>query len=421
MRTIDEGCAKGNPARRVIIAGGGYAGTTCAVRLARAMRPEEDIEIVIVEPNPCQQALSELDLVAAGPPRPEFCELWYPKVFGKLPVTVCYNRVADVQPSTHEIVLGGWDGERVRYWRLVLATGAVPAMPPIPGLAERALTMWSVDDAQELQRRTAEAFKTAAKIADREERRRILSFTVVGGGATGVEVVGTLAQLLPRRMRADGLDPADLRVTLVEGRPEILYDLPSKQRARAVARLERMGAVVVTGQMVSAVEGEELVLADGSRVPARILVVAAGAKADPHAMDWGLSADNGGRLVVGPDLRAEGLAEVYVIGDVAAARHPDDNRTLPMLAQMAIQEGPHAADNILREARGEEPAPFKPHLRGEFVSVGPRWGVGWMYGTNLTGIPAIFMKRVTYVKYWLQAGGIRLAWKRTIEMLSMGW
>ncbi len=421
MRTGTQSSIGEDGGRRVIIAGGGYAGTTTAVRLARKMRPDDGIEIVIVEPNPCQQALSELDLVAAGPPRPEFCELWYPRVFGKLPVTVCYNRVADVQPTTHEIVLGGWDGERVKYWRLVLATGAVPAIPPVPGLADSALTMWSVEDAQELQRRTAAAFKKAATVADREERRRVLSFTVVGGGATGVEVVGTLAQLLPRRMRAAGLDPADLRVTLVEGRPSILYDLPERQRGRAVARLERMGARVVTGQMVSGVEHEELVLADGSRVPARVLVVAAGAKADPHAMDWGLTADNGGRLLVGPDLRAQGVDDVYVVGDVAAARHPTDNRTLPMLAQMAIQEGPHAADNILREARGHATEAFSPHLRGEFVSVGPRWGVGWMYGTNLTGIPAIFMKRVTYVKYWLQAGGIRLAWKRTIEMLSMGW
>ena len=90
-----------------------------------------------------------------------------------------------------------------------------------------------------------------------------------------------------------------------------------------------------------------------------------------------------------------------------------------MLAQMAIQEGPTTAQNIVREARGEEPRPFVPHMRGEFVSVGPRWGVGWMYGYPLSGLPAITMKRITYVKYWLQVGGWRLAFKRTREMLAL--
>ena len=94
--------------------------------------------------------------------------------------------------------------------------------------------------------RTAALFKEAATVPDAATRRDVLSFAVVGGGATGVEITGTLAQLLPRRMRANGLDPADLRITLIEGRPDILYDLPPKQRARAVRRLERMGVGVAT-------------------------------------------------------------------------------------------------------------------------------------------------------------------------------
>jgi NADH dehydrogenase len=90
-----------------------------------------------------------------------------------------------------------------------------------------------------------------------------------------------------------------------------------------------------------------------------------------------------------------------------------------MLAQMAIQEGPTTAKNIAREAKGEGLRAFEPHIRGEFVSIGPRWGVGVMYGLQLTGVPAIVMKRITYVKYWLQVGGVRLAWKRGREMLGM--
>ena len=90
-----------------------------------------------------------------------------------------------------------------------------------------------------------------------------------------------------------------------------------------------------------------------------------------------------------------------------------------MLAQFAISQSQHTAGNILRELRGAKPTPYHPHQHGEFVSVGPRWGVGWMFGLNVSGIPAIFMKRLTYVLYWWQIGGVPLAWKRTREMLSM--
>jgi NADH dehydrogenase len=413
-----ESCAKETSKRRVVIAGAGYAGTSCAVRLARGVRDEDDLELLLVEPNPCQQALSELDLVAVGPNRPEFCELWHPTIFKGLPLTACYNRIADIRPDERVVVLGGTD-EVVPYWRLVIATGAIAAVPPIPGLAEHAITMWSVDDARRLQRRSQNVVKEAAKVADREERRRLMSYTVVGGGATGVEIVGTLAQMLPKRVADRGLDPADLRIHLVEGRDQILFDLPDKERAKAVRRLERMGVEVITGAFADRVEGGVLVLADGRAVPSNILVWAGGAKADPHAKDWALPVSPSGRILVDGTLRTETYRDVYAIGDVAEACDPETGKPLMMLAQMAIQEGPHAADNVLREARGQEPKAFMPNMRGEFVSVGPRWGVGWMYGIPLSGIPAITMKRITYVKYWLQVGGARLALKRTREMLAL--
>lgn len=412
---------QGSATKRVVIAGGGYAGTTLAVRLGRNLRPEDGIEITLIEPNPCQQALSELDLVAVGPPRPEFCELWLPAVFRDLPVTVCYNRLHDVEAESRTAIVGPRDGEhqRVGYWRLVLATGAIAFVPPVPGLAENAVTMWSVEDAQELQRRIAKAFKRAATLHEREDRQRVLSFTVIGAGATGVEIIGTLGQMLPWRAREDGLDPADLRVRLVEGRPDILYDLPKPQRAKARERLEKMGVELVLGEMVEHVEPGVVVLESGTRIDANVLVFCGGAKADPDAVDWGLEAESSGRLTCDEYLRSPHHDDIYIVGDIAAFRDPDDNRVLPMLAQFAIREAQHTADNILREARGQKIEPFVPNMHGEFVSVGPRWGVGWMFGRSISGVPAIIMKRLTYVLYWFIVGGVRLAWKRTREMLAM--
>ncbi|MGB4593644.1 MAG: FAD-dependent oxidoreductase [Coriobacteriia bacterium] len=404
-----------------MIAGGGYGGTTVAVRLAKRIRPSDNAEIMLIEPNPCQQALSELDLVAVGPPRPEFCELWLPTLFKNLPVTVCYNRVHEVLPDRHVLTVGPRSGphEEVGYWRLVLATGAIAFVPPVPGLKEHAVTMWSVSDAQKLQRRGDAQFKLAATIADREQRMKALSFAVIGAGATGTEIVGTLGQMLPKRMREAGLDPADLRITLIEGRPDILYDLPEPLRNTARGRLEKLGVSLAVGSMVERVEPGAVHLSDGRTIDAAVLVFCGGAKADPDAISWGMQADPSGRLVVDGTCKAQGHDDIYAVGDVAAFRDPKDSRTLPMLAQFAIHEAEHTADNLLREIRGQATTPFEPNMHGEFVSVGPSWGVGWAFGAHLKGLPAIVMKRLTYVLYWFSVGGVRLAWKRTREMLAM--
>jgi len=405
--------------KRVVIVGGGYAGTTLAVGLGRALRRRSvsDVEVLLIEPNPCQQALSELDLVAVGPERPEFCELWLPAVLKGLPVRTCFTRVETIDPHRQVVVTS--DGVDVPYWRIAVCTGAVPSVPPIPGLAEHAVTMWSVADAQELQRRVNAQLKLAARMPETERRREALSVTVCGGGATGIEIVGTIGQLLPKRAAEIGLEPGDLRISLIEGRPQILFDLPAPQRIKAQERLERLGVTVYAGSMVERVTAEAVVLADGTEVPSSVLVWAGGAKADPHASEWGFAQSNSQRLIVGSDLKAEGFDSAYVLGDVAEFRDAETNRTLPMLAQFAIREAQHTTNNIMRELVGEPTTPYEPHMHGEFVSVGPSWGVGWMWSLRLSGIPAILMKRLTYILYWWQVGGVRLAWRRGRELLAM--
>jgi NADH dehydrogenase len=394
---------------------------TCAVRLAHEMRPSDGIELVMLAPLPYQQALSELDLVAAGTPRPQWAELWHGDIFAGLDVKVVYERLENVCPAEKHISIGpdGAPVAEIAYWRLVLATGAVPYLPPVPGLREHALTLWSVDDALELQKRVEKQFEIAATLTAPEECRRVLSVCVVGGGATGVEVIGTIASVMPKMLRRLGYDPSLTSLTLLEGRPEILYDLAPAQRAQAIERLEGMGVRVVVGEKLARAEKGIAVTETGRVIPASVLVWCGGAQADPDAVTWGLAAENSGRLLAEPSLKAADHDDIYVVGDVAAFRHPSDNHVLPMLAQFAIREAAHAADNVLREARGTAPTAFEPHMKGEFVSVGPHWGVGWMFGWRISGWPAIVMKRLTYVVYWLRVGSYRLAWRRTRQMLQM--
>ncbi|MDO8963245.1 MAG: FAD-dependent oxidoreductase [Coriobacteriia bacterium] len=422
MEIVDpRSCAARTAKKRVVIAGGGYAGMTLAVTLAHRAKPSDDLEIVLVEARPYQQALSELDLVAAGTPRPQFAELWHLDIFRGLPVRCVYERLECVHPDRASISVGPRDEAicEIPYWRMVVATGAIATTPPVPGLKEHAITMWSVSDAQKLQRSIEVQFKLAATLPDRADRERALSFTVVGGGATGIEVVGTIAAVLPRMIRRAGMDPAEMHLRLIEGRTDILFDLPAPQRVRARRRLAKMGVEVLLGEKLVKVEDGVATVESGREVPSPVLVWCGGAHADPDAVDWGLSVDNSGRLLCDETLKAEGHDDIYVVGDVAAFKDPKEGRVLPMLAQFAIREAECAADSILAEARGGAPSRFAPHMHGEFVSVGPGWGVGWMFKLNVSGRFAIIMKRITYIMYWLQVGSYRLAWRRTRQMMKL--
>jgi NADH dehydrogenase len=407
--------------RRVVVVGGGYAGLTFAVTLANRMRAADGIEIVLVDPRPYQQALSELDLVAAGTARPQFAELWYADVLRGLPIKVVHDRLEDVLPEKSAVHLGprGNPTATIPYWRLIIATGAIASIPPIPGLADHAITMWSVADAMKLQRAIEKQFACAARLTDPEARRRALAVTVVGGGATGVEIIGTIARRLPPMIRHAGHDPAQLTMTLIEARPDILYDLPEGQRVRARRRLEKLGVRLQLGRKLASVDDEGAHLEDGVDVPSPVLVWCGGAQADPDAIAWQLACERSGRLAIDSTLKAVGFDAIYAVGDVAAFRDPKDNRVLPMLAQFAIREAEHAAMSVLGEARGIGARPFAPNMHGEFVSVGPGWGVGWMFGMNVSGWFAIVMKRITYIMYWIQVGSFRLAWKRTVQMLRL--
>jgi NADH dehydrogenase len=421
MESVDPLSLDPNHPRRVVVVGGGYAGLTFAVTLVNRMRASDGIEVVVIEPRPYQQALSELDLVAAGTARPQFAELWYADVLRGLPIKVVHDRLDHVLPDDDAVTVGprGAPVATIGYWRLVIATGAIPFIPPVPGLAERAITMWSVDDALKLQHAIERQFARAVTLTDPQARHRALSITVVGGGATGVEIIGTIAKRLPLMIRRSGHDPGQLTMTLIEARSDILYDLPVSQRARARRRLEKLGVRLQMGRKLIAVDETTAHLEGGVDVPSSVLVWCGGAQADPDAISWQLMCERSGRLAIDPTLKATGTEAIYAVGDVAAFRDPKDNSVLPMLAQYAIREAEHAAVSVLGEARGAEPKPFVPSMHGEFVSVGPGWGVGWMFGVKVSGWFAIVMKRITYIMYWLQVGSYRLAWKRTVQMLRL--
>ena len=334
-----------------------------------------------------------------------------------LPVRTCFNRVEHIDPARQVVTTS--DGNEVAYWRLAVCTGAVPSVPPIPGLAEHAVTMWSVADAQELQRRVNAQLKLAARLPDAVQRQEALSVTVCGGGATGIEIVGTIGQLLPKRAAEIGLDPDDLRISLVEGRPADPLR-PARGAADEAASASRSSVYGCTpARWSSASPPTEVILDDGTTCPIYRAGLGRWGEGRPTRRAVGVRALDSPDAWSTSDLKAQGFDSAYVLGDVAEFRDPATNRVLPMLAQFAIREARAHRRQHPARARRAATEPYHPHMHGEFVSVGPSWGVGWAWNLQLSGIPAIIMKRLTYVLYWWQVGGVRLAWRRGRELLAM--
>ncbi len=297
-------------------------------------------------------------------------------------VTVRMVRVASVDLAGRAVVL--FDGERVPYDTLVLASGAVSNDFGVPGVAEHTLPLKHVDDAVALRIHVLSRFEEAAEdpalLAD-----CVLDIVICGGGPTGVEMAGGLHELYRKVLARDfpQLPVGDARITLVEMGDRLLAPFTPKSSERARRALARRGVDVRFGVSVDRVERERVHLSDGEQLCAGTIVWATGVKAEGLAATLGSPVTRGGRLVVEPDLSIPGHPEVFAIGDIAAAPGRD-GAPLPQVAQPAIQGGKHVARQILRRLQGEPTEPFQYHDKGQMATIGRHDAVtelanGWRF------------------------------------------
>jgi NADH dehydrogenase len=203
----------------------------------------------------------------------------------------------------------------------------------------------------------------------------MLAFAIVGGGPTGVEFAGALAELVHGPLVKDyrSLDVEEVRIVLLEALDSLLAFLPEKLQTYALARLGKMGVEVQLGAMVTRITPEAVHLKDGSVLETETVVWTAGVRGDPQVASWGLPTGRGGRVTVLPTLQVPEYPEVTVIGDLAYLE--EDGRPLPMVAQVAMQQGKVAARNIIRQMAGQDPLPFKYRDQGTTVTIGRNAGV----------------------------------------------
>jgi NADH dehydrogenase len=261
-------------------------------------------------------------------------------------------------------------GDVLAYDHLVLATGATHAYFGHPEWAEVAPGLKTVEDALEIRRRILVAFERAERETDPARQRAWLTFVVVGGGPTGVELAGAVAEIARHTLASEfrHIDPHRARVILLQSGERVLPSYSPASSRSAQRQLERLGVYVHTGVRVTAIDGEG-VSTGRERVEGRTVLWAAGVAASPLARTLGAPLDTAGRVLVTPELTVPDHPEVHVVGDVASVRQPD-GKPVPGVAPAAIQGGRHVARNVLCALRGEPLRPFRYLDKGSMATLG---------------------------------------------------
>ena len=306
-------------------------------------------------------------------------------------------------------------GGEIPYDYLILATGAQHSYfghndwePWAPGLK-------SLEDALEIRRRILLAFERAEREPDESRRKALLTFVMVGGGPTGVELAGAIAEISRHVMAQDFrvIDPRQARIILVEAGPRILPAYPESLSAKAEASLEKMGVEVLTKSLVTSVLPEAVRIGDQQIQPVTT-VWAAGVQASPLARSLGVPLDRAGRVLVQPDLTIPGHPEVFVIGDLAAFLH-QGGKPLPGVAPVAIQQGRHAARNIVRACQGKPLEPFHYLDKGSLATIGRAAAVADFGRIKLSGFFAWLAWLLVHIFFLI---GFR---NRFVVMIDWAW
>jgi NADH dehydrogenase len=347
---------------RVVVAGAGFGGLTAIDRLAR-----RSLDVTLVDRNsystfqPLLYQVATAGLTSADVAYP----LWV--AARKAGAHFRKGYVTGIDPGQRELRLA--DGTALGYDYLILATGVSAAFYGVPGAAEHSFSLYTRRDATVLRDRVMTALEQRSFSGD--DRR--LDITVVGGGATGVELAGTLAELRNIALPAafPEIDQARMQVRLIEQGPGLLGPFHGKLRDYARAELLARGVDVRLDTAIKEVQDGQVLLADGDVLPSDITAWAAGVSAPAWVAGLGLATGPGGRLRTGPDLRVTGQDAIFAVGDIAVI----DGQPLPQLAQPAIQEGRHAADQILHLVAGQPTTPMHYKDKGIMATIGHRSAV----------------------------------------------
>jgi NADH dehydrogenase len=315
-------------------------------------------------------------------------------------VNVMLGKVSGIDTARREVLA---EGRRIPFDYLILATGAQHAYFGHGDWAAHAPGLKTIDDATYIRRRILLAFEKAETEADPAERARLLNFVIVGGGPTGVEMAGAIAELANRALAKDfrAIDPRAARVILVEAAPRLLTPFDPSLSEAAKASLEQLGVDVRLGTAVTELDDAGVSLGQGAsatRIEARTVVWAAGVMASPAGLWLGAETDRAGRVKVTSDLSVPGHPDIFVLGDTALATGAD-GKPLPGVAPVAKQQGQYVADLLLARESGKTVPPFRYRDFGSLATIGRKRAIVQMGRFKLKGFIAWLLWSVAHIYF----------------------
>lgn len=375
---------------RVVIVGAGFAGLWAAQGLADA-----PCDVTLVDRNNFHTFYPLLYQVAAAELGPT--DIAYP-VRSILRGQGVRFRMADVRGLDPDARVLRTDDGDIDYDVLVLALGSVPAFFGVEGAEEHAFPLRDMTHALPLRQEVLSRFERAAFESDPDRRRALLTFVIVGGGPTGVEYAGALAELVHGPLARDypTIPDDEVRIVLLEGADRVLLAMDERLSAYAASRLQARGVEVRLDTMVTRIRDDGVDLADGSAIDSRTVVWTAGIQGDPMVREWGLETGRGGRVVVEPSLQVPGRPEVFVAGDLARALG-SDGEPLPQVAPVAVQQGKHLAAAVKAHLRQESVPAFEYDDPGMLAVIGRNHAVADVFGRRFTGFLAWWLWALIHV------------------------
>jgi NADH dehydrogenase len=376
-------------AHRVVIIGGGFGGLAAAQSLRRS-----PVQVTLIDRHNYHLFQPLLYQVATGSLSPANVAAPLRNILKRQKNTeVLLAEAVNIDAASRRVILS--DGA-IEYDTLILATGSSHQYFGHDDWEQFAPGLKNVEDATDMRRRILLAFESAEREPDPDKIRAMLTFVIVGGGPTGVELAGALGEIAHDTLLDDfrRIDTKQARIFLVEGTNHILPSYPEKLSESARKQLERLGVTVRTGAFVTDVRGDGVTIKEADHtefVPSHTVLWAAGVQSSPLgrmlANSTGAKLDKAGRVIVEPDLTVPGHPEIFVIGDLANFSH-QGGKPLPGVAQPAIQEGHYAARAIQNRLRGESTPPFHYRDKGNLAVIGRFAAVADLNWLRLSGLPA---------------------------------
>lgn len=362
----------------VVVLGAGFAGLRAVRRLGQA-----GVRTLWIDRNNYHCFLPLAYQVATAGLEPQ--QIAYParSILHRLPaVDFRLAEVVSGDPAARTLTVS--TGESLRYSHLIVAVGGSAEDFGIAGARDASFRLYDLEDARALRNHVLCTFERAVTLSDAPARAALLTFVIVGAGATGVEMAGALAEFRRHVVTRDypALAADRIRIVVLEAGPHVLSPFPPTLRDRARHDLEDFQVEVRTGAKVARVAPTHVELADGDRIPTATVIWAAGIRAAPVAARLGLPTGRSGRLRVDPTLAVPGWPQVLAAGDVALVT---DAERLPQVAQVAMQQGEHAAANVLRSLRGAPLEPFRYRDKGAMATIGRSHAVAVVGRLHLAG------------------------------------